>query len=85
MLRPIRSPSVYPLTVPQAPGDPTLMLFPSTRMWELRDPGVPYRQNNLAGQLVFHVDVELLDPALLEIDILRQQGPREIGRDRAER
>ena len=42
-------------------------------------PGITGGQNDVARKLVLHVDVELLDPALLEVGILRQNGPGEIG------
>src|SRR5580700_9524181 len=41
-------------------------------------PRVANCEYDLAGQLVFHVDVKLLYPALLEIRVLRDEGPGEI-------
>src|ERR1700691_1314558 len=42
-------PSVYPGTVPQANGDPTFKLLPSTRMWDARDPAYPAVKSTCPG------------------------------------
>src|ERR1035438_9768003 len=42
--------------------------------------GITRGQQDLSRQLLFHIDVELLDSSLFEIRILRQDGPGKIGR-----
>ena len=42
--------------------------------------GITRRQYDLAGHLLLHIHVELLNSALLEVRILRQDGAGEIGR-----
>ena len=42
-------------------------------------PRVAHRQHDLPRQLVFHIDVELLNSALLEVGVLRQNCARKAG------
>ena len=73
---------MYPVTVPQAPGEAHVDVVSEYQNVGTARARVTRGHHDLTGQLLFDVDVELLNSALLEIRILRQNGPREIGRVR---